>query len=423
MTATGSRVRAASLALLITAMVGSGMALVLIDRSRGVEGLDGLVPLLKARRLGEVEERLRAYLRRHPDSIQAHILMAQVALDREDQKPELALSHLARIATADRGTLAIVRLNEGKAYSTLGRNDRAESAWQEALRLEPRVPEAGWDLLGLYYVQGRRQDSHRLAMSLYPVEPDPRDCAQLLLELIRQDAQPIGADSIIKTFEQQVRDHPEDFHTAIAVGLALIRNSRPDEGLPILRAGVESHGGDADAWDALLRGLDEARRPDELSGTLAKVPAGLAADPRFDRHRGAIAQERRDWPAAADAYLRAWRSDPSDFQVLYRLSRALQAAGRADEARGFDQKVRAAQEARDQVLPLYEEADAVKTLGTAPHVELCHRLADLRERMGRLDEALAWHGLVLRDRPDDPTSRAAVARLRAAMASDTVSRR
>jgi hypothetical protein len=47
----------------------------------------------------------------------------------------------------------------------------------------------------------------------------------------------------------------------------------------------------------------------------------------------------------------------------------------------------------------------------APHPELYHRIADLRERMGLSDEALAWHRLVLRDRPEDPISRAAVARL------------
>ena len=35
--------------------------------------------------------------------------------------------------------------------------------------------------------------------------------------------------------------------------------------------------------------------------------------------------------------------------------------------------------------------------------------------MGRLDEALAWHRLVLRDQPADPISRAAVARLEAAI--------
>ena len=45
---------------------------------------------------------------------------------------------------------------------------------------------------------------------------------------------------------------------------------------------------------------------------LAKLPPALAGDPRFERYRAAIAQERQDWSTAADAYLRAWRADPSD---------------------------------------------------------------------------------------------------------------
>jgi tetratricopeptide (TPR) repeat protein len=339
--------------------------------------------------------------------------MAQVALDRADQKPWLALEHLGRIKATDAKTRAIVLLNEGKAYSALGRNDRAEAAWKEALRLEPRVPEAGWNLLSLYYVQGRRAEAHRLALALHAIEPDPRDRVQLLLELVRQDAQPLGPDSLTRTLEPLVRAHPEDLHTAIALGLALIRSSRADEGLSILRERVERGADDPDAWGGWLLGLDGARRFDELVQAMATLPAALVGDPRFARHRGAIAQQRGDWAGAADAYHRAWRADPADFQVLYRLSRALRAAGRRQEAETFDLKVRAAQEARDQVLSLYEAADADKTLGVVPHPQLYHRLADLRERMGRDDEALAWHHLVLADQPDEPTSRAAVARLQA----------
>ena len=44
--------------------------------------------------------------------------------------------------------------------------------------------------------------------------------------------------------------------------------------------------------------------------------------------------------------------------------------------------------------------------------ELYHRLAGLREQMGRFDEARAWHRLVLRDVPDDRLSLAALARLK-----------
>ncbi len=139
----------------------------------------------------------------------------------------------------------------------------------------------------------------------------------------------------------------------------------------------------------------------------------MAGDPRIDRYRGSIAAERHDWGTAADAYIRAWRADPSDLQVLYRLNRVLRVAGRRREADELDVKVRDAMAARDQALAAYREADAVKTIGESPHPELYQRIASLRERMGRPDEALAWHRLVLRDRPEDPISRAAVARLEA----------
>lgn len=373
--------------------------------------LEGLDPLLSAKRFDEVERRLDAYLRVHPDSAQANMLMAQVALARDEQKPRLALEHLKRVRPSGRASEAVVRLNEGKAFSAMGAHGRAEGAWLEALRADPLVPEAGWALLGLYYVQGRREDAHRLGMALHGIEPDPRDRVQLLLELVRQDAQPLGVDSVIRTFEPVVRAHPEDLHPAIALALASIRNSRSGEGLPILRRLAGRFADAPVAWDALLTGLEEAYLADELAEALGQLPSTMAGDPRFERHRGVVAQNRRDWSSAADAFLRAWQADPSDPHVLYRLSRMLRSSGRGEEADRFDAKVRAMESARAEALPLYEEANADKTLGAGPHAALYQRLADLRERMGRRDEALAWHRLVLEAQPDDPTSRAALGRL------------
>ena len=114
------------------------------------------------------------------------MLMAQAALARPDQKPRLAIEHLRRARVPSPEARAIVRLNEGKAYSALGRNNLAERSWLEAIRLDPLAPEAGWNLLGLYQVQGRREDAHRLGMTLFAREPDPHDRVQLLLELLRR---------------------------------------------------------------------------------------------------------------------------------------------------------------------------------------------------------------------------------------------
>jgi tetratricopeptide (TPR) repeat protein len=250
-------------------------------------------------------------------------------------------------------------------------------------------------------------------MSLFATEPDPRDRVQLLLELVRQDVQELAAESTLKTFEPVVLAHPDDLYSSITLGLALIRNSRFEEGLSLLRGLVERFATNADAWDALLLGLDEASHFNELSAALARLPTKLAADSRFERYRGTVAQDRRDWAAAVTAYLRAWNADPSDAQALYRLGQALRAAGRFQEAEQFDRKIQANRTARGQVRALYEEANADKSLGIAPHPDLYHRLAHVRERMGRDDEALAWHRLVLSDNPENPVSTEAAARLQA----------
>ena len=171
----------------------------------------------------------------------------------------------------------------------------------------------------------------------------------------------------------------------------------------------------------MLLGLDEAGKFDELASEMNRVPPAMASNPRFDRYRGTVAQDRQNWLVAAEQFERAWRRDPSDFRVLYRLSRVLRVAGRLSEANLMDQRVRAAQDAKDQILPLYEEANAVRTLGTAPHPDLYRRLADLREQMGRYDEAVAWHRMILEYQPDDKQSGDAIARLNNARAEVTAS--
>ena len=188
------------------------------------------------------------------------------------------------------------------------------------------MPEAGWALLGLYYIQGRRADARRLGHGAARHRARPARS-----RATAPGAGPPGcpdasvSDSLVRTLEPLVRAHPEDLHTAIAPGPGPGPQQPGRRGAGDPARPVGRHGGDPDAWDALLLGLDESRRLDELAEALAKLPPELAGDPRFDRHRAAIAQERQDWSTAADGYLRAWRADPSDLQVLYRLSRVLQA--------------------------------------------------------------------------------------------------
>ena len=93
------------------------------------------------------------------------------------------------------------------------------------------------------------------------------------------------------------------------------------------------------------------------------------------------------------------------------MSRALRNAGEIAEAERHEQAYQSHVAASREIRALYDRANADKALGVAPRTLLYQEIADLRERMGLPDEARAWHRLVLRDEPANPTSRAALARL------------
>jgi tetratricopeptide (TPR) repeat protein len=382
---------------------------------RGLQGppaLDEILALARQRRFDQAQRLMDGYLRAFPDEGRAHLLMAQFAMDRPDPQPEVALEHLARIRGGTPREAAVVRFSEGKALYQQKRYDLAEASWRRALEIDPTVPEAGWALLDLLDFQGRLDEAHELGMRLHEVEPDPRDRVRLLLEMIRIDIDKVAPGSQVQVFEPVYRQVPENLALARVVGLALIHDSRPEEGLAILEDALRRHPDQADAWDWWLTGLDDAFRPDQLRREFARLPRPLAADPRFAKHEGSVAQSLRDWPRAVAAYRRALAFEPFNGVVLYRLRMALRSSGDTGEADRVERLLTTYQTAFKQMRGVYEEAKAVPTLGIQPHTELCHRLAALREQLGRLDEACAWHRLVLRTTPDDPASLAALARLK-----------
>jgi Flp pilus assembly protein TadD len=303
----------------------------------------------------------------------------------------------------------MVEMYRGRARVMLDDLDGAEAAWTRALDLDPTVPEAGWGLLDLYYLQWRTGDADRLALRLHGVEPDARDRVRLLLEIIRQEIQRLSPRYVVQWFEPKHRRNPADRHAAMALGRALVRDGRIDEGLTLLRRVVADHPDDPEAWDALLTGLDEGgAEPEVWSAEFDRLPRALAGTPRFAKHRARGAQDRLDWPAAAAEFRRAVEAEPGEEQHQYRLARVLRIGGHVDEASRIEQAIATAREARPELAGLYAQADANKALGAVPDVPLYRRLGAVRARMGRPAEARAWYGLVLRAAPNDPESLAAV---------------
>lgn len=379
---------------------------------RSTPSLEQVGPLARAGRYDLALRCVDEYLRAYPANPRARLMAAELELNSPNPRPKLALVHLRLFVPEGRGLSAAGLLDRGKATFLLERYDRAETCWLKALARDPLVPEAAWALLDLYYQQGRGDDARRLALRQHAIEPDRQDAARMLLELVRQDAEPPDPASVVIRFESAIRRDPGEFRAAVALGLALIHSGRSEEGLTTLRDVVRRRLEDPDAWDALLTGLNDAGLVEELTSEVDKIPSSLEGDPRLDRHLGRAAHFRRDWTVAAAAYRRAWEERPHDIELLYLLDAALRGSGDAARARELEDLERSAQTARAELRGLYAEAVEKKDFGKVPDPDLYRRLAKNRERLGRRDEARAWHLLILRDFPADRVSKAEAERLK-----------
>jgi tetratricopeptide (TPR) repeat protein len=402
----------------------------------GPPNLDAVRALAREKRFDQAQALLDRYVRAHPRNNRARLLMAELTTEPTHSRPAVALWHLGVIFPDSPGQAARVRFFEGRAHFHLGRYDQAEASWRESLRLNPIVPASGWELLGLLEREGRLEEAHCLGMRLHEVEPDARDRARILLEMARLDIKTPDPLSQVQFFEPLVRKHPEHLPLNLMLGLALTHIDRCEEGLNVLGEALRRNPMSADAWDAWLSGLSHASNANKLNQEFARLPAEIATDGRFAKHQGDIARNARDWLGAARAYSRAFEFEPYNWGVCFRLRFVLRQAGDGAEFERIDRLCEtyeaACREMRgpyfDRLVPseplsfpggdinqqrgAYYEALSIKTLGLLPHPELYQRLAELREKMGRFDEARAWHRLVLRDSAENVVSLAALERLK-----------
>ena len=104
----------------------------------------------------------------------------------------------------------------------------------------------------------------------------------------------------------------------------------------MLRDALRRYPDSVEAWDGWLTGLDDGHEPDLLRQEFSRLPKALAADQRFAKHEGSVAQGVGDWPKAVAAYHRAYEFEPFNGVVLYRLRMAVRAVGQTAESIAID---------------------------------------------------------------------------------------
>lgn len=362
--------------------------------------LDQPAALMGHGRFVEAERLLQTYQERHPDDDRARVMLAQAIQEGPRPRPRRVLELLESPLSLDTRRRALGLLFQGKAWGDLGLHQQAEAAWLAALNLDPLIPEAGFALLSLYDTQGREKDARALALRLHETEPDPRDRILYLLELIRKEVHPIDPGSVAQVLAEAVVQDPDDMHSTLAVGLNQVRASLPDAGLATLKAALNRWPERVEPHVAWLKALEDAGRIDAIPQAVEQAPETVKADPRMARFLGRVAQDHRDWPKAHALYLRAYRDDPGDSDVLYRLGRVLQLEG-DPSAREIQQRIDRMLAARERQVALYKEVGTLPNLGVQPRPGLDQEIARIREDLGRPDEARAWHRQALREQPGE----------------------
>jgi tetratricopeptide (TPR) repeat protein len=409
-----------SLGFLIFTLVTGAIALCAWHVGAQPPSLDAALELLHRGKPEEAAAKLKTILLANPDFIAAKVLLAQVLLkgaeapDAASSRPrsaDEALTLLDQVRPTSSNMAVTALLCRGDALDILSRLDEAEEAWLQAIDADPTAPQAGFNLLNLYYVQGREEDARRLGLRLFETEPDAHDRALLLLELIRPDARPPAAAAAVKFFEPIVEKHPGELHSAIALGLALVRTGQVERGIEVLRQTAQAHAAQVEPWDALLVALDESGQVDVMEEELKRVPTDAAESGKLLKHQARIAQGTR-WKEAVDLYRKARLAEPYNRVVEYRLSRALRHVGQIAEADQIQERLRRRDVAIQEIRPLYDQATDVPDLRVSSNPELCQQIAATRERMQLAREAIAWHRLVLENQPENTVSLEAADRLK-----------
>jgi tetratricopeptide (TPR) repeat protein len=390
------------LAVAIVLAVGSGWW---VFRTRPT--LEGVVNLIAAGRYKAAEGRLGDYLAAYPGDELGRLMLAKVLVDRAEADPGAALRLLDGLRPADPHRASLARAIEGDAHFWAGHYDHAEVAWLESLRLEPTRPEVGWKLLNIYALQGRDDDSSRLAIRLFALETDERDRVQLLLQLIRHDAHSIEAGSVVYELDPIVRANPGDLRSTTALALALLRVGRADEGMDLLRRSARSHPDDLGARLALVDGLMATGGVEELAEVLSTVPSSMADSPRLDAARGWLAAQGRDLDGATRAYKKAldrWPPGQSlaHSTLAYRLKNVLRQADRAAVLAEIGPHLEEIVKFPVVVRDFFDRLNGMPDLGLDSHPEEYDKLAAVLARVGRQEEADAWTLLARRHRRGTP---------------------
>jgi tetratricopeptide (TPR) repeat protein len=247
-----------------------------LERLGAVSGVEGIGPRGAALSVAPLWDDLRAI------RIEA---ARQVAGLPQTQLPEAARERLAAgiqeyvAAQTFNAERPEAQVNLGGLYADLERPGEAESAYREAIRLQPDFIPAYANLAQFMSGAGRETEAEGVLHS--GLERHPKAAAlthALGLSLVRQKR----LDEALSRLADATGQDPDNARYAYVYAVALQSAGRLDEALGVLARATERHPGDAEILLALTTFNRDAGRREQALGYARRLQALMPGNPSAD---------------------------------------------------------------------------------------------------------------------------------------------
>ena len=276
-----------------------------------------------------------------------------------------------------------------------------ETAFLDALRLDPSLSQARRELALLYEMQGRRDELKTQFEALAKL--GEMDMKGVFLWTNTNEDIAYGPTNR-QTLEKCVAADPDDRWSRLALAELLIRTEEGDDvekAKEILKPLPDS---DIEALGIRVRIALKRSRLEEARAMLAGNPAEHRV---LCRLRGQLAIKDRDLKKAIEQFQCALRLDPFNLEVALGLAGAYRQAGDPKQEQAYRDLATRLRALNDLMKEQFQNIVQGKVDPTMPK-----RLAAACEAAGRIDVAIAWYQLAVGVDPLDASVQKALHALR-----------
>jgi len=264
------------------------------------------------------------------------------------------------------------------------------------MKLDDSLIDPRRQLIYIYGMQLRRHEMHQQFEAI--AKRSALTPKEIYVWCLVRDLAWWEATELVPILNKAVAADPGDDRSRVALAESLHRDSATVKALELLEA--------APAVSPYVRVkqleiLLDRDGPEAIRADLARFEPG---DPLVATLRGRLALLDGDGSEAVRCFEIARRAEPDRRQVVADLGRALALVGQKEQAKALTDRAGKIDTLNNLLLKMESTADASSA-------DQWRNLAKTCEAAGRLPEARAWYGLILRKSPLDEEAQSAIFRI------------